>query len=198
MTTQEQEPRLGFMYAGLPCAGKTTAARLGASMTDSTYIETGDVIREAVDQEGLDATDSEVLGEYAARGRRESGDGFVSQKLVGMMLRDEIDVEWPLHLSGVRHVKGATELREYLSTSCLIVVDAPFEVRLQRLVERGREGEGEFNEADLLERDRRELNELGTETILSSDEVDAKIVNNGSIEQLREKVKEILTSYAAY
>lgn len=198
METDEEEVHLGFMYAGLPGAGKTTAAEMAAGMTDSSYIETGDIVRAAAEDEGVDTSDGEALGEYAAQGREEFGDGFVSQKLVGMMLQGKIDVEWPLHLSGVRHVKGAIELREYLSTSCLVLVEAPFETRLERLRERGREGEDEFDAIQLLQRDSRELNELGTATIVSSNQVDAKITNDGSLEDLREELKETLSTYGAF
>lgn len=191
------QPKVGFLYAGLPGAGKSTIAELAHEHTGGTVIETGDIVRRLAEESGIKDPSSTDLGNFAARGRAEHGGGYVGEKLVGMMLRDEIDVEYPLHVVGVRHVNEVVELREYLTTSWLILVKAPFETRLSRLQSRGREGEDSFDAVNLLRRDERELIELGTATIIDFDKVDVSVNNHmDNMPWLRQKVKGVMNGRA--
>lgn len=196
---EAKEQVIGFMYAGMPGSGKTTVAQMAAELTNGSYHNTGQMVRDMAEEEHVDVGDSEKLGEWAARIREEGGDGAVSTRLVGEFLRGQIDYQTPVHIDGVRNYAGVMEWRQFFTTSFLVLVQAPFELRLERIRERGRDGEEGFTEVDLLERDARELNDLGTATILESDEVDYTIENDSQeIGELHAEVQHLTNNYTSW
>lgn len=186
-----QNVRRAYLLAGLPGAGKSAARDIGATLTGGGVLKAGDMIREMARADGIDNPTSDELGEYAKEQREIAGPGFFAEKANGMMLRDEIEVKYPLWIDSVRHVNGVREFREYFDTTLLLYIDASFLTRLGRVQERGREGEDEWDAADLLARDSRELEHLGTQTILDSDEIDHVVPNEGTLEQLEEAIRRI-------
>lgn len=196
---ETEEKTIGFMYSGLPGSGKTTVAQMAADLTDGTYHNTGDVVRMAAESEGIDVSDSEKLGEWAAAIREEEGDGAVSTRLVGQFLRGNIEYGIPAHIDGVRNLAGVMEWREFFTSSFLVLVQAPRDIRLERIRQRGRDGEEDFTELDLLERDTRELNDLGTATILESDQVDYTIDNDSQqLGELHAEVQHLANNFTSY
>lgn len=182
-----------YILAGLPGAGKTTVAEIGADITDGSIISAGDMIRRMAAEDGLEDPTSEELGEYAAQCREDIGPGFFGERAVGMMARGDIDPEFPVWIDSCRHAGGVTEFREYFDQAFLVWVSADtVDQRLDRLQDRGRDDEAEFTMAELLQRDSRELSELGVGTILDDSRIDYQIVNDKSIKQLRTQVGEIV------
>lgn len=190
-----RQPRIGFIYCGLPASGKTTTAEYGKRYTDGTMIETGDIIREMAVEQGYTDPSSKELAEVANDGREHVGNAFVEQRIINEINTNSRQVKFPLHVSGVRHIEAVAELREFFTTSGVIVVRAPFSERYERIRERDREGEGDFTEIDLLERDEFDLNELGTKTILESNAPDAVIQNNESLRELKQSVEREIDRY---
>lgn len=181
-----------YLYAGLPGAGKTTAAQVGKELTGGTYLETGDVLRDMY--ESSDEPDSKGLGAFAAEQREKKGNAFATLQLIKDIIDGEREIDWPLHLSGVRHVDEVAECRKFFDDTYLYYVSAPFHVRLERLKTRAREGEGDFDAGDLLERDKRELRDLGTNTIRTQGRVDERIFNYTDYEDLNEEVRYALNN----
>lgn len=174
-----------YMFAGLPGAGKTTAREQAISLTGGDVVHAGTIIRQMAADDGLTDPSSSELANYAAEQRTEQGPAFAAEKFKGLYLRDEIDVAFPLMFDSVRHKKEVYELRETFNGH-LIWVDAPFETRLRRLQERGRDDEDTFTAADLEERDHIELEELGAKTIIDNDElIDYRIQNDGGLGNLK-------------
>lgn len=197
--TELEVAREVFMYGGLPGAGKTTVAEYASTLTGGSYLNTGDMVRRAAAEDGIVDPGSEELSRYASQGREEYGDGFIPQRIVGMILNGDLEVEYPIHLDGIRNVSGVNEVREFASTSFLVYVEAEFHRRLQRLRDRGRDGEGDFDEIDLLKRDQRELNGLGTAGILESNQIDVTIENNYTkLAPLQDEVERMISDYHAY
>lgn len=187
------EHKHGFLVAGLPGAGKSTVCEMGAEMTGGEVLESGTIIRQHADEEGVD-TDSESLGNFAARQRSQRGPAFVAEELVGHLLRDDIDVDYPLFIAGVRHRDEITEYNQFFDSTTTLWVDASPNTRVERIRERGRDGEDDFDLLDLLNRDSRELEELGVATLVEGQQepIDRAIPNEGTEEQLRRTVERIV------
>lgn len=183
-----------FLIAGLPGAGKTTVAQIGADITDGSVVESGEIVREMAAQDGLESPSSSELGEYAAEQREEQGPAFVAEFLVGQLLRSELDVDYPLFVDGIRHYQEVVEYTEYFDSRTVIWVDADPYTRLRRLQERGRDGEDGFDMLDLLQRDDRELDDLGVSTLIDDNQqaIDRAIPNTGSEFSLRRSVEETI------
>lgn len=183
-----------FLIAGLPGAGKTTVAQMGADLTDGSVIESGEVVREMAAQDGLEDPDSSELGEYAAEQREAQGPAFVAEFLVGQLLRGELDPDYPLFVDGIRHYQEVVEYTDYFESRTVVWVDADPYTRLRRLQDRGRDGEDSFDMLDLLQRDERELDDLGVNTLISDNQqvVDRAIPNTGSERSLRRSVEETI------
>lgn len=197
MNQTNTEARDVFIYTGLPGAGKTTVSQMASEMMGGSHLETGDYARKWAEEEGH--TTSEAVGEWVAEQRDVQGPAFIEERLVGELLREDVAVTYPLHVDGVRHIEGVKELRNFATSAFLVVVKAEFGYRLERIQERGREDEAEFTDLDLLERDRRELNDLGTATILNSNETDVVVSNNfDETDPLREEVNRMVNDYKAF
>lgn len=181
-----------YLFAGLPGSGKSTAAEIGKTLTNGSVLSAGEMIREMAAQEGLENPSSKGLGEFAAVAREEHGPAFFAERSVGMILRGEYDVEYPLFVDSVRHINSVIEFSEFFDSTFLIFVDAPLSVRHERLTDRGRDGEEDFTVQDLMERDRHELTNLGTETIVDNDRIDYRIQNVGDQEYLRDELSGIV------
>lgn len=184
--------KTAYLLAGLPGAGKSTVADVGVELTGGGAIRAGEMIRTMAADDGLENPSSKELGEYAAQCREEMGDGFFGEKAVGLLLRDEIDVDYPLFVDSVRHIGGAVEFMNYFDSTYLVWVEADRETRLGRLQGRGRDDEADFTMGDLLERDSHELENLGSQTILDSEKIDYRIQNEAGIDELREEVAAII------
>lgn len=182
-----------YLLAGLPGSGKSTAREMGVSLTGGDAIHAGTMIRQMAANDGLKNPTSSELAEYAAEQRETQGPGFFGEKVSGLLHRGEIEVHYPVFVDSVRHRQGATELKEAFGNASLIWMSAPFHVRHQRLVDRGRDDEDDFTQADLAERDNVELDELGVSTIREHDElIDYTVQNDGSLGNLKSALDGIL------
>lgn len=186
-----------FTFSGLPGAGKSTAAKAAHSVAErGGYVETGELVRQMAADDGLEDPSSHELGEWAAAERERSGGGFIGEKFVGMCSRGDYEPSYPLFVDGVRHRHTVKEFREYFEQVVVVLLKAGFANRLDRLQGRGRDGEDEFTEVDLLRRDGRELKELGLSTILQHGEcVDHLVCNNAGSDNLEAAMVGIVADY---
>lgn len=182
-----------YILSGLPGAGKSKSSTILSSLTGGKTIEAGSVIREmARTEEGLTDPTSEELGDFAARKREELGDGFFADSVIELMEDGVYNGAHPYIIDSVRHIDGYETLAEYFMDTELIWVAAWRENRLERVQDRGRDDEADFTYDDILARDKHELENLGTITLVSDGPFDHVVHNNGSVADLREELEEIV------
>lgn len=177
-----------YAFAGMPGAGKSTAAHIGMAATHGDYIEVGEIIRgEARSQGNTDPT-SEELGQFAAQMREEHGNGFAMVPVIHRI--QDWDMDWPAFVDSVRHIEGYNKLTELDIDTYLIWVEAEnMDQRLERIQRRGRDDEANFTPTDMMDRDQREIEELGVGSILDNmNRVDFRIQNHWSRDELQEQV----------
>ncbi|MCD6367951.1 MAG: AAA family ATPase [Candidatus Aenigmarchaeota archaeon] len=168
------------VIVGKPSSGKTTAAnalkKLGFSV-----VSTGDIIREEIKRRGLPytkETDAEI-GEWFHRGR----EGLIVQRLLDKVSGDKIVIEGlrdPLQLKELERRTGEKPI--------LIAIEAPFNVRLEREIKRGRfPGE---TEKYLREREERESRH-GEDKLI--DMADYVVKNDGvSLKEFEKNVRDLV------
>jgi len=153
-------------FCGLPGAGKSHTAEKLAEVYDTQVVSMGDAIRHEYKDRNLrgmmesqvpDEIPSKELGNFAAEWRAKAPEQ-IPAKTAEMARVLEKDV---VIIDGVRSPTDAETLEEKFDNFYLIEVQCPFEERLRRLQDRGREGEAFFDRVDLAERDMNELDNLG-------------------------------------
>ncbi|WP_058366264.1 AAA family ATPase [Haloparvum sedimenti] len=172
---------------GLPGSGKGEAAAV-AEEQGVPVVVMGDVIRAECRRRGLDP--AEHHGAMAGTLREEEGADAVAARTVPRIREAvaEADADAVL-VDGLRSMVEAERFREAFGDDfTLVAIRAPFDLRAERLHERGRDESDSDLEA-LRERDEREL-ELGLGETL--DAADVEIDNTGSLASFRERVREVL------
>jgi dephospho-CoA kinase len=139
---------------GLPGSGKSEAANVAVDM-GVPVVTMGDVIRQACRDRGLDpATDH---GRVATALREENGPAAIAERSLPIIEERREDSDTVV-VDGIRSDVEVGAFREAFGEAFLLVeVDAPFEVRAQRLDLRGRDAGAEDGGESLEDRDEREL-----------------------------------------
>jgi len=170
---------------GLPGSGKGEAADLAREM-GLPVVTMGDVIREECRARGLDP--AEHHGEVARRLREENGPAAIAERSLPAIERRLSDADTVL-VDGLRSGVELDRFRERFGDDFLLVsVEAPFETRAERLLDRGRD-ETDLDRAALREREQREL-EFGMGEAM--DRADLTIDNTGSLSAFRERFRAVL------
>ncbi|ESS03203.1 MAG: dephospho-CoA kinase [uncultured archaeon A07HR67] len=172
---------------GLPGSGKGEAATV-AEAAGVPVVVMGDVIREECRERGLDP--AEHHGQVAGRLRAEEGDDAVAARTIPRIREaaDAADTETVL-VDGLRSTVELERFREAFGERfTLVAIHAPFELRAERLGDRGRD-DSDADLPALRERDAREI-ELGLDETL--DRADVDIDNTGTLAEFRERVREVL------
>lgn len=174
---------------GLPGSGKGEAATVAAD-AGIPVVVMGDVIRAECRRRGLDP--AEHHGQVAVALREEEGDDAIAARTLPRIReaaaeRDREDAT--VLVDGLRSTVELERFREAFGDDfTLVAVRAPFELRAERLDERGRDASDADLES-LRERDAREL-DLGLGETL--DRADVEIDNTGSLAAFRARVREVL------
>jgi len=172
---------------GLPGSGKGEAANV-AEAAGVPVVVMGDVIREECRKRGLDP--AEHHGRMAGLLREEEGDDAIAERSLPRIRKAAAahDANTVL-VDGLRSTVELERFREAFGDGfSLVAVHAPFELRAERLGERGRDDSDSDLEA-LRERDARER-ELGLGETL--DRADIDIDNTGSLSAFQERIREVL------
>ncbi|PKN84387.1 MAG: hypothetical protein CVU51_10620 [Deltaproteobacteria bacterium HGW-Deltaproteobacteria-1] len=157
------------LVTGMPAAGKNIAARY-AQINQYPYFSTGDFVRAEIKKRGCRA-DPETSAKISTELRGTDGLG-VTRMAVGKILRQTADI---IFLEGIRSWQEIELIRD--NTDCtLVAVVAPRHLRLDRVLQRGREDDS----AEYFDiRDRREI-DYGVSVCIAL--ADAYVLNTGSIE----------------
>jgi dephospho-CoA kinase len=171
---------------GLPGSGKGEFAEV-AREQGVPVVTMGDVIREECRARGLDPSDHH--GEVAQALREEDGPLAIAERTVPRVreaMADE-DVDTVL-VDGLRSGDELDCFRDAFGDDfTLVAIEAPFEVRAERIEARGRDNTAEET---LRDRDDRELGFGMGDAI---DRADVRIDNDESLDAFRAAVREFLS-----
>ena len=173
---------------GLPGSGKGEAANV-AEAAGIPVVVMGDVIRAECRRRGLDP--AQHHGRMAGTLREEEGDDAIAERTLPRIREAaaESDRGDTVLVDGLRSTVELERFREAFGDDfTLVAIRAPFELRAERLGERGRDDSDSDLEA-LRERDAREV-DLGLGETLEL--ADVEIDNTGSLAAFRERVREVL------
>ncbi len=180
--------RITLGITGHPLCGKDTVAEYIAKKYGFTFVSTSDEVREYMKKNNLGEPTRERMRPIAQKMRVELG----ADILIKMALEHHKDTE-RIIFGGIRALAEADAIRK--AGGKVIVVSAPIEVRFKRSQERGRTGDDRtFEEFATLEK--REY--VGTHAAESNINgiiagADYTIENVGTLEELYEKVDEVMT-----
>lgn len=179
--------RTVLLLTGLPGSGKTVFSEVARSL-GIPVITLGDVVREEVAKRGLELSQENIL-----RVAQELRDRY-GKEAIAMLAANKI-IEF-LKQSCLVVVDGIRSLEEvnYIKSSAnaevfVVVVHASPKVRFARLLSRGRTGDPKTWD-EFVKRDFKELSwGLGNVVALA----DKIMVNEGSIEEFKNKVRDFLS-----
>jgi len=170
---------------GLPGSGKGEAATQ-AEAFGIPVVTMGDVIRQACRDRGLDP--AEHHGEVAQALREENGPGAIAEESLPQ-IEDALGDSDVVLVDGVRSGVEVDQFEAAFGDDfTLVSIEAPAELRKERLTERGRDNlDGE----SLEERDEREL---GFGMGEAMERADVRIENTESLEAFQERIRDVIES----
>jgi dephospho-CoA kinase len=157
---------------GLPASGKGEFSKIAAGM-GIPVIVMGDMIRNAINEGGLDPTDVN-LGAMANKLRAEQGMDAIAHLCVPEIQRQTASL---VLVDGIRGDAEVAMFRRIFPGFTLISIDSSFETRLARIRERGRSDD--FESADKLRS--RDLREMGWGLGIALKEADMHLSNEGTL-----------------
>ncbi len=170
---------LVIAITGLPGSGKTIASDVAREM-GLPVITMGDVIRERALREGVPPSRASVTL------RLRGGTRAIANEVLRRIPRSSVVV-----IDGVRSIREIEAIEDGLSVKVvLIYIVAPWKLRFERLLNRGRPDDPKTLE-DFLMRDLRELRYGLGDLIARADYI---LVNDSSIEEFRERVRKLLSN----
>jgi dephospho-CoA kinase len=168
---------------GLPASGKGEFSKIAAAM-GIPVIVMGDMIRKAVENGGIDPTDTN-LGAMASRLRSQRGMDAIAHLCVPEIQRQTAPL---VLIDGIRGDSEVNLFRKTFPGFTLIRIDSSFENRLSRVAARGRSDD--FQTAgELHNRDERELG-WGLGKALK--QADVRVENNGTLDEFSVAVHKLL------
>jgi dephospho-CoA kinase len=170
---------------GLPGSGKSEAASVARDL-DIPVITMGDVIRRECRDRGLDPATHH--GGVARALREENGPGAIAERSLPM-IEEELQASETVVVEGIRSDVEAERFEEAFGQAfTLVSVEAPFELRKERIDARGRD---DAAAESLRERDERERGFGMSEAM---DRADVVVENTGSLEAFHDRIREMLAS----
>jgi dephospho-CoA kinase len=170
---------------GLPGSGKGEAAAV-AREAGVPVVTMGDVIREACRDRGLDP--AEHHGEVARALREENGPAAIAERSLPTIEAELADSNTVL-VDGLRSDVELDRFREAFGDAFrLVSVEAPFETRADRLLDRARD-DSDLDREALGEREKRELG-FGMGEVM--DRADIVIENTDTLDAYRERIRSLL------
>ncbi|WP_121820863.1 AAA family ATPase [Halostella salina] len=170
---------------GLPGSGKGEAAAVAEEL-GVPVVTMGDVIRQECRDRGVDPATHH--GEIAQALREENGPDAIAQRSLPV-IEDELETDDTVLVDGIRSGVEVERFEEAFGDEfALVSIEAPFELRAERVDERGRDATGADGET-LAERDERERG-FGMDEAM--DRADVTIENTGTLEAFRRQVRALV------
>jgi dephospho-CoA kinase len=177
------DDKLVICLAGMPGSGKSIIVKV-AKECGYDIVVMGDVIREEAERRHLEPN-PENLGKIMLELRRSEGKAVIAKRCIPKIQKT---AKSRVVVDGIRSLSEVEELRQSFPKFSFIAVHSSPETRFKRVYRRRRSDDPETWEV-FHERDMRELN-VGLGNAISMAEY--VIVNEGELEALKEKVREIL------
>jgi dephospho-CoA kinase len=173
-------------FVGLPGSGKSEAAAVAREI-GRPVVTMGDVIRAEAADRGLEPTEA-ALGEVASELRERNGDAAVAERSLPL-IREALDDDGPVVVDGIRGIAEVAVFEDAFDDGFVLVrIDAPFDTRLERVRDRGRDPTAE-DRADLERRDERERG-YGMEDAMAA--ADVAIENTDSLGAFQDRIRRLL------
>lgn len=171
--------------AGMPGSGKSEAVRIFMDHGLSA-VNMGDVVREDARSRGKPVT-PESLGEVSVSLRREYGEEEIARRCISR-IKKELAIGKDVIVEGVRSLKEIKYFKKNLMAAFYIVAihSSPL-TRYDRLKSRGRGDDP----ADWETFEKRDLRELGYGMGSAIALADYMVVNEESLEDLRDKIEDV-------
>jgi dephospho-CoA kinase len=171
---------------GLPGSGKSEAAAV-ARAEGIPVVTMGDVIRAACRDRGLDPATHH--GRVAKALREEHGQAAIADRSLPR-IREALDDSDTVLVDGIRSGVEVEAFEEAFGEDFRLVrIEAPFDLRAERLSERGRDADETAGGESLEARDEREL---GFGMGRAMERADVTIENDGTLSEFRDTVRELL------
>lgn len=168
---------------GLPASGKGEVASVARGL-DIPVVTMGDIIREACRARGLDPADHH--GEVAVALREEEGNAAIAERSLPI-IREMLTEHDTVLVDGIRSGVEVDYFEETLGDDfTLVAIEAPFDIREERIEERARD---DPSVESLRERDERELGFGMGDAIAHAD---VTIENTETIESFHKQIRNIL------
>lgn len=177
------DDKLVICLAGMPGSGKSIIVEV-AKGRGYDIVVMGDVIREEAERRRLEPN-PENLGKTMLELRRSEGKGAIAKRCIRKI---EKTAKSKVIVDGIRSLSEIEEFKESFPKSSFIAVHSSPETRFRRVYRRRRSDDPETWEI-FHRRDVRELSVGLGDAIAMAEWV---IVNEGELEAVKEKVKEIL------
>jgi dephospho-CoA kinase len=178
-------------FIGPPAAGKTEAALIAKEM-GIPVVTMGDVIREELRVRGLPLSD-ENAGSVASELREQGGMDAIARRCIPH-IKDRAENQPEKKVIVIDGIRGLAEVErfkeEFGNDFTLVRVDAPLNLRYERIKSRGR-GDDLLSIEEFKEREERERGWGMGEAMEKADRV---IENEGTLDEFKEKIKVIVTS----
>ncbi|WP_299265621.1 AAA family ATPase [Halorientalis sp.] len=168
---------------GLPGSGKGEAAAVAREM-GVPVVTMGDVIRRECRNRGLDPASHH--GDIATTLREENGPAAIAERSLPL-IEERLDDADTVLVDGLRSDVELDAFRDRFGDDFhLVSIEAPFEVRRERVTDRGRDDttDGE----SLRKRDERELG-FGMETAM--ERADVTIENTDTLDRFRGRIRAV-------
>lgn len=174
---------------GRNAAGKGEVARY-LSNKSFYYFSLSDILREEVRSRNLEVK-REILIDIGNELRRQYGPAVLAERTLAKIEADKNYV-----IDSIRNPWEVTAFRNSRFPFKLVFVDAPLEMRFERSVGRGREGESaDFEKFKELE-SREEVGDIHSQNLVDVEAMaDSKLMNDGSLEQLSKRIDDLVRGF---
>lgn len=170
-------------------SGKDSLANMLVDEYGYNHASTSDLVREVAMRE-RGSIERPVLQEIATMCREKFGAGYFVE--LGL------DKPRPLLITGIRSIGEMKALKA--AGGVMVYVDAPVELRYERMIGRARDGEAEVSLEEFQRREEKEMygGERDTDFNIRGigEQADITIMNDGTVEQFRDRAIRALSNVA--
>lgn len=154
------------------------------------YFSLSDILREEATKRGIEHTRDNLIS-LGNRLRKEFGADYLAKKINKKMQSSHVE---DFAVDSIRSPFEIEELRKN-KDFVLVAIDAPIELRFERLVKRGRLGDAATLEEFKMQEEKENLNNpSGQQLDRCISMADKKIANDGQLEHLHKKINDLIKS----